>query len=256
LFIRISELSQVYRTRGGEEVHALAGIDLDVARGEFVTVVGPSGCGKTTLLKVLAGILPRSAGVVELNGTPVVGPRRDVGVVFQDPLLLPWLGVLDNVLIPARVQSLPRAASRARAEQLLDLAGLKDVQTRFPFELSGGMQQRVALCRALVHNPAILLMDEPFGALDALTRERLNLELLRLWSQSQKTVVFVTHSIPEAVFLGDRVVVLTPRPGHVQEIVPVDLPRPRTLGTLSTEAFAALAGRLRRAVTWPERDGA
>ncbi|MCA1647831.1 MAG: ABC transporter ATP-binding protein [Chloroflexi bacterium] len=245
--IDIQHLGKVYRTRSGDSVIALQDVSLQIERGEFVTVVGPSGCGKSTLLKILAGLLSSSSGTASMDGTPISGPRPDVGVVFQEALLLPWMPVLDNVLIPARVQSLPAVASRERANHLLHLTGLSDFASKYPFELSGGMQQRVAICRALVHEPSILLMDEPFGALDAMTREYMNIELLRIWSESRKTVLFITHSIPEAVLLGDRVVVMTPRPGSIQGIVPVDLPRPRTLETMSTEPFGRLTGRLRQA---------
>ena len=243
--IEIAQLSARYGTIAGDFILAVERFDLSIPDGEFVAIVGPSGCGKSTLLRVLCGLMQRFDGHARLNGTAIGSPRTDVGVVFQDFRLLPWLDVLENVLIPIRVQGKPRADYRERAHGLLDTAGLKDFAHVYPNELSGGMQQRVAICRALVHDPGTLLMDEPFGALDAMTREIMNLELLRIWGATGKTVVFVTHSIPEAVFLADRVVVMTSRPGRIQDIVKVDLPRPRDLGTMSTPAFGELTGRVR-----------
>jgi NitT/TauT family transport system ATP-binding protein len=187
----------------------------------------------------------QSSGSALVNGKPTETPRADVGVVFQDSRLLPWLNVRENVLIPIRVQGKKRGDYRARADELLEIAGLADFSHVYPNELSGGMQQRVAICRALVHDPGTLLMDEPFGALDAMTREVMNLELLRIWGATGKTVVFVTHSIPEAVFLADRVVVMTSRPGRIQDLIHVDLPRPRDMSTMATPAFAELCGRVR-----------
>jgi len=243
--IEIDQLSVRYGTIAGDSILAVDRFDLSIPDGEFVAIVGPSGCGKSTLLRVLCGLMQGFDGSARVNGTPTGSPRTDVGVVFQDSRLLPWLNVLENVLIPIRVQGKPRADYRARARDLLDTAGLKDFALVYPNELSGGMQQRVAICRALVHDPGTLLMDEPFGALDAITREIMNLELLRTWGATGKTVAFVTHSIPEAVFLADRVVVMTSRPGRIQDIVKVDLPRPRDLTTMSTLAFAELSGRVR-----------
>ncbi len=243
--IEISGVEQRFDTMDGGTVHALSGINLSVASGSFVALLGPSGCGKSTLLKVIAGLLAQTGGSVLVNGKPVAESRYDVGMVFQDARLLPWKTVLENVMIPIRVQRRKRADYIDRARALLDVAGIADFASRYPAELSGGMQQRVAICRALVHDPSTILMDEPFGALDAMTRETMNLELLRIWSGSQKTVVFVTHSIPEAVFLADRVVVMTPRPGKVQEIVEVDLPRPRDLGIMADPGFGRLTGHLR-----------
>src|SRR5437867_1287986 len=234
--IAVQELSKLYPTRDGS-VHALQQISFSVSEGEFVAVVGPSGCGKSTLLKILAGILPPSKGEARLRGTPITGPRRDIGVVFQSPVLLPWRCVLDNVLLPVDVQRLGRDRHRKVAMDLLSLVGLEGFERRYPWELSGGMQQRVALTRALVHDPAMLLMDEPFGALDAMTREQMNLELQRIWLEKRKTVLFITHSIPEAVFLGDRVLVLTPRPGRLVDDVRVTLPHPRSLDVMNTPEF-------------------
>jgi NitT/TauT family transport system ATP-binding protein len=243
--ISIAGLDKVFTSRRGEDVHALAAIDLAVAKGEFVSVVGPSGCGKSTLLRIVGGLLAPSAGRVALNGTPVAGPSIDVGIVFQAPTLLAWRTVLDNALLPAVLQKRDRAKSLERVERLLALVGLAGFEQKYPFELSGGMQQRVAICRALAPDPSILLMDEPFGALDAMTREQMNLELMRIWSDERKTVVFITHSIPEAVFLGDRVVVMTPRPGRIARTIPVDIARPRELQTMAHPRFGELCGEIR-----------
>jgi NitT/TauT family transport system ATP-binding protein len=232
---------------GADAVIALQDIDFAVRDGEFVSIVGPSGCGKSTLLKILAGLLPASEGEARLRGTPIDGPRRDIGVVFQSPVLFPWRSVLGNVLLPADVQRLGRETLKARALDLLDLVGLKGFEHRYPWQLSGGMQQRVALVRALIHDPALLLMDEPFGALDALTRETMNVELQRIWLERRKTVVFITHSTSEAVFLGDRVLVMTPRPGRIRDVLDVELSRPRGLEIMNTEAFGVYVRRIRRA---------
>ncbi len=242
--IAIRDLCKQYPSRGGA-VTALDRISFGVGEGEFVAVVGPSGCGKSTLLKVLAGLLPTSSGEARLRGTPITGPRRDIGVVFQSPVLFPWRSVLDNVLLPVDVQQLGRDRYEKVAMDLLALVGLTGFEHRYPWELSGGMQQRVAITRALVHDPAMLLMDEPFGALDAMTREHMNLELQRIWLEKRKTVLFITHSIPEAVFLGDRVLVMTPRPGRILEDVAVDLPRPRSLEVMSTPEFGRYARAIR-----------
>ena len=243
--ISVSNLDKTYRTKGRALVQALGGLSLDVGHGEFVTIVGQSGCGKTTFLKILAGLLARSGGSVTLRGRPVEGPSRDIGIVFQDPVLLPWRNVLDNVMLPVQVLGLDRTASRARARGLIELVGLGGFEDKYPHELSGGMRQRVALARALVHDPSLLLMDEPFGALDAMTREFMNLELLRIWRQAEKTVVFITHSIPEAVFLADRVVVMSARPGRIVEIVHVELPRPRDLDMMASDDFGVYTRKIR-----------
>jgi len=242
--IAVRNLSKAYATRDGR-VAALERITFGVGEGEFIAVVGPSGCGKSTLLKILAGLLPPTGGDAQLRGTPITGPRRDIGVVFQSPVLFPWRSVLDNVLLPVDVQGLPRARYADIARELLQLVGLEGFERRYPWELSGGMQQRVALTRALVHDPAMLLMDEPFGALDAMTREQMNLELQRIWLERQKTVLFITHSIPEAVFLGDRVLVMSPRPGRILEDLRVRLARPRSLDVKSTPAFGEAVRQLR-----------
>jgi NitT/TauT family transport system ATP-binding protein len=227
--IRLQGVEKTYRTRRGDLVPALEGITLDIAENEFVTLVGPSGCGKSTLLKLVAGLTPVSGGTVRVRDTVVREPFPDVGIVFQHPVLLPWRTVLDNVLFAAEMLGLARDDHRKRAVELLELSGLAGFETRLPRELSGGMQQRVAICRALLPDPSLLLMDEPFGALDAMTREELGLELLRIWDARRKTILFVTHSIPEAILLADKVVVMTPGPGRIARVIPIDLPRPRTV---------------------------
>jgi NitT/TauT family transport system ATP-binding protein len=244
--VRIECLQKVYKTRDGNEIHALKDIDLDIRGGEFISIVGPSGCGKTTLLKILAGILQRSSGEVIMNGRSLSGPSRELGVVFQAPVLLPWRTVLQNVMVPVEVQHRSRAEFAARARALIAMVGLAGFEDKYPSELSGGMQQRVGICRALVHDPSFLLMDEPFGALDAMTREQLNEELQRLWRESRKTILLVTHSIPEAVYLADRVVVMTPRPGRIVDVAEVDLPRPRTLAMQNTPEFGRYVAAIRR----------
>jgi NitT/TauT family transport system ATP-binding protein len=244
--IDIAHLEKIFVTVRNERIHALNDISLSVREREFVTVVGPSGCGKTTLLKILAGLVPATAGTVSVDGRPVAAPRRDIGIVFQNPVLLPWRTVMENVLLPAEVQGIPLAAARARARDLLKMVGLADFEDKYPMELSGGMQQRAAISRALVSDPRLLLMDEPFGALDAMTREQMNLDLQRIWRESGKTVLLITHSIPEAVFLGDRVVVMTPRPGRIARMVEVPMPRPRPLDAMGDPVFGQLTSDIRR----------
>ncbi len=234
--IAVRGLSKHYPTRDGR-ITALQDISFTVREGEFAAVVGPSGCGKSTLLKLLAGLMPPSAGEAVLGGTPITGPRRDIGVVFQSPVLFPWRTVLHNVLLPIDVQGLDRQRHMQAALNLLALVGLKEFERRYPWELSGGMQQRVAITRALIHGPALLLMDEPFGALDAMTREHMNLELQRILLEERKTVLFITHSIPEAVFLADRVLVMSSRPGRILDDVRVQISRPRSLDVMSDPAF-------------------
>jgi NitT/TauT family transport system ATP-binding protein len=241
----IQALSKRYDSRDGSVVTALDSVTFDIGDGAFVAIVGPSGCGKSTLLHILAGVLGASDGQALLRGERVRGPRRDVGVVFQDALLLPWRRVMDNVLLPAVVHGLPMAPARARAERLLRLVQLDGFSEKYPKELSGGMQQRVAIARALLHDPAILLMDEPFGALDAMTREQMNLDLLEIWHAARKTILLITHSISEAVFLADRVLVMSGRPGRIIDDVAIDLPRPRGLDVMTTPAFGALTQRIR-----------
>ncbi|HLI11743.1 MAG TPA: ABC transporter ATP-binding protein [Alphaproteobacteria bacterium] len=242
--IAVRGLGKDYATSRGPVV-ALEEIGFTVAEGELVAIVGPSGCGKSTLLKILAGLLPTTRGEARLRGTPITGPRRDIGMVFQSPVLFPWRTVIDNVLLPVDVQRLGRERNRARALDLLALVGLDGFEDRYPWELSGGMQQRVAITRGLIHDPAMLLMDEPFGALDAMTRESMNLELQRIWLEKRKTVLFITHSIAEAVFLADRVLVMTPRPGRIGEAITVALPRPRALDVMAAPEFGAYVTRIR-----------
>ena len=242
--IRGVGVRKTYRTQDGE-VETLKPLDFDIRAGEFVSVVGPSGCGKSTLMKMVAGLLPISGGELELSGKAVRGPQTDVGIVFQSALLLPWRRVIDNILLQAEIRNLPMAAARERAHALIEMAGLQGFEQKYPWQLSGGMQQRVAILRALLHDPSVLLMDEPFGALDAMTRERMNLELQRIWLTAKKTVLLITHSIPEAIFLSDRVFVMSERPGRIVQVYDIDLPRPRPLDVMGTEAFAGYARQLR-----------
>ncbi|MBU2668681.1 ABC transporter ATP-binding protein [Actinoplanes bogorensis] len=242
--IRIDHVSRTFTGRSGT-VEALRDVSLDVADGEFVAVVGRSGCGKSTLLRLIAGLLPATSGGIEVGGAAVTKPRRDVSMMFQRPALLPWRSVLDNVLLPMQIFGKRKSEHRTRAHELLALTGLTGFEKRLPHELSGGMQQRVALCRALIGRPQVMLMDEPFSALDPLIREELSVELQRIHMEQRATTVFVTHSIDEAVLLADRVVVLSPRPGRVREIVDVRIPRPRTLGrTAHSDEVARASGLL------------
>ncbi len=230
-------------------VTALADIDLELEQGSFLTLLGPSGCGKSTLLRVMADLIPPTCGTIEVLGSPpaVARQRRELGFVFQDAALLPWRSALDNVALPLEVGGRPPLPQGARTpRELLDLVGLAGWEQALPHELSGGMRQRVAIARALVGGPKLLLMDEPFGALDEITRDRLNEELLRIWRETGTTVVFVTHSIYEAAFLGQKVLMLAANPGRVREIVPIDLPEPRRLGDREQPRFIAAAAHLRR----------
>jgi NitT/TauT family transport system ATP-binding protein len=251
--IRAERLSKVYRSRDGTEVEALREVSFTVGRGEFVSIVGQSGCGKSTLLKILAGLLSKTSGTISIEGQDVDGPRRDIGLMFQKPLLLEWRRVLDNVLLPVEIYRLDRKEYEEKARRLLGTAGLADFLRKYPFELSGGMQQRVALCRALVAEPALLLMDEPFGALDTLTRQKMGFELLRLWEQWKSTVVFVTHDVDEAVMLSDEVLVMSSRPGRVLGAFTVDLPRPRQIFARDTSEFIRFSSQIRRCL-WEEPD--
>ncbi len=244
-FIAIRGLSKTFATLRAERIHALVNIECEIAAGSFVTVVGPSGCGKSTLLRILAGLIPVTGGSVRIADEAVTGPRRDIGMVFQSSILLPWRTVLDNVLLPAEILGIPLARARDRAHELLRMVRLEGFGDKYPQELSGGMQQRASIARALLHDPSILLMDEPFGALDAMTREQMNLELQRIWQESGKTVVLVTHSISEAVFLGDTVLVMTPRPGKLAAVIAVSIPRPRALDGMATVEFGALTKEIR-----------
>jgi len=240
--IQIKQLGVQYTTLDHQSIQAIDGIEIALTEGEFCVIVGPSGCGKSTLLKVLAGLVPATQGSVSLNGQIVDSTRNDIGFVFQNATLLPWL----SILVPLRIQQRPdRGTWVARAHQLLEMVGLSDFASRYPSELSGGMQQRVGMARALIHDPSLLLMDEPFGALDALTRETMNSQLQSLWMKRPKTVLFVTHSISEAVFLADRILVMSPRPGKIEEIIPIDLPRPRSFQTIDSVQFTEYAKRVR-----------
>jgi NitT/TauT family transport system ATP-binding protein len=245
-FIHLAGVKKVYRTRG-KEFLAVSQATFDVEEGELVALVGPSGCGKTTLLKILAGLHTYEAGEVRIgSAAQPFDPSRDIGMVFQQPLLLKWRRVIDNVLLPAEILGLQIAQSRERARDLLALVGLQGAEDKYPYELSGGMQQRASIARALIHDPKLILMDEPFGALDALTREKMNLELLRIWQTAKKTIVFVTHGITEAVFLGTRVIVLTSGPARMADNFLVDLPHPRTLDIKTQEKFGEYTRRIYR----------
>ena len=243
--IDISGVGKQFRSRSGAMLHALADASLTVEANQFICIVGPSGCGKSTLLRMLAGLEPVSSGQITIDGVPVSGARRDIGLVFQSPVMLPWRTILKNILVPAEVLKMDKTASRKRAHELLELVGLEGFGDRYPDELSGGMRQRAAIARALMHDPNILLMDEPFGALDALTREAMNLELLRIWQGSRKTVILVTHAIEEALLLSDRVAVFSPRPGFVRDVIDVPIARPRSAATRTDPVFIRLADRLR-----------
>jgi NitT/TauT family transport system ATP-binding protein len=243
--IAIEDARKLFLSRSGQELEAIAQVSLAIPDQQFLCVVGPSGCGKSTLLRLIAGLETLSSGRLRIGGVEVRGARRDIGLVFQTPVLLPWRTVLKNVLVPAEVLKLEKRAAVRRAHELIDLVGLAGFADRYPNELSGGMKQRVAIARSLMHDPKILLMDEPFGALDALTREAMNLELLRLWKASRKTIVLVTHSIEEALLLSDRVAVFTARPGRIRDVVEVPLPRPRSAKTRTDPVFVGLADKLR-----------
>ncbi|MBX9751690.1 MAG: ABC transporter ATP-binding protein [Roseococcus sp.] len=244
---RLDGVHLSYPSRRGA-VAALEDIGIAARPGEFLAVVGPSGCGKSTLLKLVSGLLKPTRGSVHLNGAAVTGPSPEVGVVFQSPLLMAWRNVLANILLPIEIRGLSMAEYEPKARALIELVGLSGFADRHPYELSGGMQQRVGLCRALVHDPELLLMDEPFGALDAMTRELMNAELQRIWMERRKTVLLITHSIGEAVYLADRILVMGPRPGRIIGEIVVDLPRPRTLDMTESTGFARIANLVRRAL--------
>ncbi len=259
--IGLRGVSKRYMTASGDAVEALDKIDLDVAAGEFVAIVGPSGCGKSTLLMLVSGLIPATTGAIAVGGTPVKGAVGKAGIVFQRDVLLDWRTVIGNVMLPVEIKKLDHESRLKKARDLLRSVGLAEFEQKYPAELSGGMRQRVAICRALVQDPGLLLMDEPFGALedpglllmdepfgalDALTREQMNLDLQRIWLRDRNTVIFITHSIEEAVLLADRVVVMTSRPGRVADILTVDLPRPRGAHTRSEKAFVDCVERIRR----------
>jgi NitT/TauT family transport system ATP-binding protein len=245
--LRVERVSHVYDDQHGT-VDALDNISFEIQPGEFVCLVGPSGSGKSTLLRIMAGLIQPQQGRVWLDGQIVTTPRSSIGIVFQKANLMPWRTVRDNVGLPLEMEHLSSDEIQHQAQALIDLVGLTGFEESYPRGLSGGMEQRVAIARALIHNPAVLLLDEPFGSLDALTRERMALELTRIWSTQQTTVVMVTHSIQEAVFLSDQVLVMTDRPGRIAAAVPIDLPRPRDLNLLQEERFAEIAGKIRQAI--------
>ena len=238
---------KAFPSREGE-VKALRDVSLAISDGEFVSLVGPSGCGKTTLLHILGGLLPADQGVVRIDGQILTQPRPEIGFVFQDPTLMPWRTVIKNVTLPLEVQGRDGHEHQQRAMELLDLVGLLGFERLYPHELSGGMQQRVAIARALIHEPSILLMDEPFGSLDAITRNQMNVELLRIWQATGKTILMVTHTIQEAIFLSDRVLIMSPRPGHIRATFEVDLPRPRDTEIYYNEEFASLYHEVRDSI--------
>jgi NitT/TauT family transport system ATP-binding protein len=243
--VAVRNVSKRFRSRQGD-VHAVDDVSLTVARGEFVSIVGPSGCGKSTLLNMIAGLLPTTQGAIEVAGRPVTGPVHELGIVFQQHLLLAWRTILNNVLLQIEVRRLDKARYTERAKSLLGRVGLCEFADRFPDELSGGMNQRAAIVRALIHDPELILMDEPFGALDAITRDQMGLDFHDLSRQDGKTVLFITHSISEAVFLSNRVVVMSPRPGRIEEIVPVELPRERHFDIRDEPDFARHTRHIRR----------
>jgi NitT/TauT family transport system ATP-binding protein len=242
-FIEINNLRKEYKSARGR-VLAVEDVKFSVSEGEFVVIVGPSGCGKSTLLKIVAGLLPFDQGHVKIGGKDIKGPARDVGLLFQNPVLFPWKTVIGNVLAPIELMGFNKKDYLQRAHELIDLAKLSGFEHKYPMELSGGMQQRVAICRALIYDPKVILMDEPFGALDAMTRDMMNLEVLRIWSEQKKTILFVTHSIYEAAFLADKIIALKDRPCRVREIINVDLPRPRALDVRGTSAYGGYVSKL------------
>jgi NitT/TauT family transport system ATP-binding protein len=252
--ITLRDVRKEYVLADEQRVLALAGTTLDIAKGEFFSVVGPSGCGKSTLLMMLAGLRTPTSGTISIDGTLVDRPYTDAGIVFQRDALMEWRTVLANVTVQAEVRGTDRKAAARRAVELLRLVGLEDFVDAYPDELSGGMRQRVSIARAFVHDPGVLLMDEPFAAIDALTRETLADDLQRIWLESQKTVFFITHNIQEAVYLSDRVAIMSPRPGRIVEIVDIDLPRPRVPEIMETEEFFRLTRQVHR--WFRSRDGA
>jgi NitT/TauT family transport system ATP-binding protein len=243
--LTFDDVTMIFHSKGSERLKALDRVSFNVAPNEFVSIIGPSGCGKSTLLRLAAGLAKPAFGMVRMGDHAVTAPEKSVGMVFQQPLLLPWRSVIDNVLLPAEILRLKERGMRAEALRLLELAGLEKFKDGRTYNLSGGMQQRVAICRALIHDPSILLMDEPFGALDAITREDMSYTLLKIWQQRRKTVLFVTHSISEAVMLSDRIIIMTQRPGTVREIIKVNLARPRAWEMEQTTDFQKLVLHLK-----------
>ena len=248
--IAVEQVSRVF-TSGARVVTALENISFEINPGNFVSIVGPSGCGKSTLLKIISGLLPPSSGATTVAGSCVDRPLENVGMVFQAPVLLKWRSVLGNILLPVEFAKLDVARYLPTARALIKLVGLDGFEDMYPYELSGGMQQRASLCRALVTDPQLLLMDEPFGALDAMTRDELDIELLRIWEERKKTVLFVTHSIQEAVFLSDLVFVMSARPGRLVETIVIELPRPRTMEMMSTARFGEYTLKIRTLLAGP-----
>lgn len=244
-FIDIRSVAKVYQSDTGEDIPALSSVSLKIKQGEFVSLLGPSGCGKTTLMMIMAGLSAASKGEVRIEGKRITDPYTDIGIVFQNAELLEWRTALQNIMLQMEIRKLDIDTYIPIAKQLLSQVGLAGFEDRYPDELSGGMKQRVALCRALVHDPDILLMDEPFGALDAMTRDQMNMDLQRIWLEKRKTAILVTHSIDEAVFLSDRVVVMTSRPASVAEDITIDLPRPRKLSVRDSSEFNAYTGHIR-----------
>ena len=234
--VEVSGVTHVFDAQQGE-ITALEGVSFDIRSGEFVSLIGPSGCGKSTLLMLVAGLLMPTRGTISIEGARVVQPETNLGVVFQNSVLLAWRSALNNVLLQLEMRGIAASSHRERARAMLASVGLEGFENRLPHELSGGMQQRVSICRALIHDPPLLLMDEPFGALDAITRDQMALDFQRMWADGKKTVILVTHSISEAVFLSDRIIVLTPRPGRIDSVVDVDLPRPRHLSLREEPQF-------------------
>ena len=242
--LEFKNATKVYNTKTGD-ITALKDFNLTVGEGEFISIVGPSGCGKSTLLSMASGLAFPSSGSITVKGQPITKPVTDLGIVFQTDVLLDWRTVLDNILIQPEMRGLDKREFEPRARELLKMVGLEGFEKKFPYELSGGMRQRVSICRALVHEPPLLLMDEPFGALDALTREQMVMELHQIWLKTRKSVIFITHDIQEAVLLADRVVVMTPRPGRIAEIIKTDLPHPRRPSTMETPRFVSVVAEVR-----------
>lgn len=262
-YVRVASVSKDFDTFSGDRIAALENVSFDVRPGEFIPILGPSGCGKSTLLRIIAGLLKPTGGIVSVGGNPVQGPIKGIGFVFQKAVLFDWYKVLANILAPAELAGLRKRDYVDKAYELIRLVKLEGFEDKYPKELSGGMQQRVSIARALILDPEILFMDEPFGALDALTRDQLNLELLKIWSEKRKTILFVTHNIPEAVLLGDRVIVLSERPGRIKAIIPIDLSRPRTIevkkdkkfGELEVELYNLIAGGDGAGIKGAEKEG-
>lgn len=243
--VKLSHMGKTYHSMNGD-LTALHDVNLSIREGEFVSLLGPSGCGKSTVLRCLAGLEEISTGDVQVKGKPLAGPAEGLGIVFQRDVLLDWRTVFDNIMLPSEFGDRSRVAGlRSKAMHLLQMVGLGGYQDRYPWELSGGMRQRAAICRALLDDPSLLLMDEPFGALDEFTRDQLNLDLQRIWAETRNTVLFITHSIPEAILLSDRVVVMARNPGRIAEIIDIDLPRPRNLAVRETPRFAEYSAHIR-----------